>query len=228
VGNRTDRLHQPLGDRLADLRQLDILIAALGGRCRGRSGNLGALDVALDDAAARARAAEGREVEPALLGKAPREGRRLDAAARLAGWTGLRRRWRSRRRRCRPLLRLRGRLDRLLGLGRLRCGRTGRPAHHARDVLVRIGDHRDQLADLDGRPFARDDLAEHTLPAGLQLHDRLVGLDLGEHVAVADLVPLVFQPGQDLALLHRRGERFHEDLGHHRGLAPVSRGTRPA
>jgi hypothetical protein len=53
------------------------------------------------------------------------------------------------------------------------------------------------------------------LPARDQLHRRLVRLDLGEDVALADLVALVLQPPDELPLLHRRRERLHVDLRRH-------------
>jgi hypothetical protein len=49
-----------------------------------------------------------------------------------------------------------------------------------------------------------------------EVHDRLVGLDLGEHVARLDRVARLLEPLEDLALFHRVGELRHEDVGRHR------------
>ena len=50
---------------------------------------------------------------------------------------------------------------------------------------------------------------------GLELHQRLVGLDLGQHVALAERVALVHQPAADGALLHGVGEPgHHKFFGH--------------
>ena len=55
-------------------------------------------------------------------------------------------------------------------------------------------------------------LAERALVDGLDLHGRLVGLDLGDDVAGLDRVAFLLQPFGELALLHRRRERGHQNL----------------
>src|SRR6266542_4220258 len=50
---------------------------------------------------------------------------------------------------------------------------------------------------------------------GLELHIRLVGLDLGDDVTALDRVALLLDPLDDLAGLHGLGELGHQDLGDH-------------
>ncbi len=62
--------------------------------------------------------------------------------------------------------------------------------------------------------------ATRILPSGalvdrLDLHGRLVGLDLGDHVAGLDGVALLLQPLGEVALLHGRRERGHQDFDRH-------------
>ena len=66
------------------------------------------------------------------------------------------------------------------------------------------------------RALRHDDLRERALVDRLDFHGRLVGLDLGDHVAGLDLVAFLLQPLGEVALLHRRRERGHEDVDRHR------------
>ena len=65
------------------------------------------------------------------------------------------------------------------------------------------------------RPFRHDDLRDRALVDRLDLHRRLVGLDLGDHVAGGDLVALLDVPLGEIALLHRGRQRGHEDVDRH-------------
>ncbi len=65
------------------------------------------------------------------------------------------------------------------------------------------------------RPFGDHDLADHALVHRLDLHGRLVGLDLGDGVAGGDLIALLLQPFRKLALLHGGRQRGHEDGSRH-------------
>ena len=61
--------------------------------------------------------------------------------------------------------------------------------------------------------------ASDALVVRLELHVRLVGLDLREDVADGDAIAPLLQPADDLALLHGVGELRHEDVGHRRRSA---------
>src|SRR6185437_3440068 len=62
-------------------------------------------------------------------------------------------------------------------------------------------DRRDRRVDGDvGRAFGNQNLAERTFVGGLDLHRRLVGLDLGDHVAGLDGLAFLFQPLGKVAL----------------------------
>ena len=50
---------------------------------------------------------------------------------------------------------------------------------------------------------------------GFHFHGRLVGLDLGDDVAGLDRVALFLEPLGEVALLHRRRQRGHENIGGH-------------
>jgi hypothetical protein len=51
--------------------------------------------------------------------------------------------------------------------------------------------------------------------ASHQLHDGLVGLDLGEHITDRDRLALLLFPLHQAALLHSGGEGFHHDVRRH-------------
>ena len=53
-------------------------------------------------------------------------------------------------------------------------------------------------------------LPQHAVAARDELHDRLVGLDFGEHVAALHGVAFVLQPFDEAPFFHRRRERLHE------------------
>ena len=66
--------------------------------------------------------------------------------------------------------------------------------------------------------FRHQNLAERAFVDRLHLHGGFVGLDLGDHVAGFDGVAFLLQPLGEIALLHRRRQRGHEDLSRHGGL----------
>ena len=95
-------------------------------------------------------------------------------------------------------------------------GRGGRRSRRglARRALRRL-QARDRRVDLHPlRAFRHQDLLDHALIDGLHLHGRLVGLDLGDHVAGLDLVAGLHVPLGERAFLHGRRQRGHEDVGH--------------
>ncbi len=205
----------------------------------------GGFDVALDDAAAGSRAVR----RPRDRGRGRRPGgaraARTDVAAvagcggwaagRLDGWTAGRRRSAGRRL-------AQSRAAAAGCVGRLACCRAvGCPAAGAGCRAVRplaaaaaplprsaisasmfssaARDHADELPDRSRVAFVDEALAQHAVAARDELHDRLVRLDLGEHVAVLHGVAFVLQPFDEAPLFHRGGERLHEDFGCHFALA---------
>src|ERR1043165_3344851 len=77
-------------------------------------------------------------------------------------------------------------------------------------IALLLEEERDHLVHLDRlRPLGHDDLAERPLVDRLDLHRRLVGLDLGEDVARLDVVPFLLVPLREVALGHRRRQRRH-------------------
>ncbi len=88
-------------------------------------------------------------------------------------------------------------------------------------VLAFGQDHGDRRVDRDVvGAFRHQDLAERAFVDRLDLHGRLVGLDLGDDVAGLDRVALLLEPLGEVALLHRRRERGHQDFDRH-GRFPV-------
>src|SRR5690606_8406173 len=57
-------------------------------------------------------------------------------------------------------------------------------------------------------------LLEDAILERLQIHGRLIGLDLRDHIALRDRVAHILQPLRELALLHRVGESRHRHLSH--------------
>ena len=235
------RQREPAGDGLAHgvhglevvaalrIEREDFRIAHAARHGRAGSGGApntggdGGLHVRLDDAPARPGAGNQRQVDAVLL-RQPLRQRRGEHAARRT-WRGGRG-WRGPWCRCGGGLLRRGlRLRRLrLRLLRLGCGlrarrgqRGGIDLRHLRHILAVLGQHGD-----DGvhrhtlRALRHDDLRQHPLVGGLQLHDRLVRLDLGDHVAGVHLLAFLLQPAGDLALGHGGRERRHENGNGHR------------
>ena len=78
-------------------------------------------------------------------------------------------------------------------------------------------DHADRRVDRDVVGAVGDqDRAQRPLVDRLHLHGRLVGLDLGQHVAGLDRVAVLLDPFGELALLHRGRQRRHQYVGCHR------------
>ena len=186
---------------------------------RGCATLLRRLDIRLDDAAVRTTALQRGQIDSCLLRHAPCQWRYEDApalgivpVARLRRWLRIRRSLSPGagpgrrglgclgdrlgpvgrhllRRIARLRLRLRIALLRLRRRGRLRL----RPAR--RNLFALLHQHRNRLVDLHALgPVANKDLAEHTFIDRLDFHRRLVGLDLGDHVAGTDLLAFLFQP----------------------------------
>ena len=77
---------------------------------------------------------------------------------------------------------------------------------------------RDRRVDGDvGGAFRDQDLAERALIGRLDLHRRLVGLDLGDDVARLDRLAFLLQPFRKVALLHGGRQRGHQHLNGHVG-----------
>ena len=86
-------------------------------------------------------------------------------------------------------------------------------------------------------PSGDQDLADRAFVDGFDFHRRLVGLDLGDDLAGLDLVADVHEPLGEVALLHGRRQRGHEDLRHqfadpgtskdHASQAPTRRSEAP-
>src|SRR5262249_11211439 len=179
------------------------------------------------------RALDPGKLDAGLLGESARERGREDAVVTF-GPSRLARRTLRRRRRRRSLDRglgsrpcLRRRRD-YRGL-RLHqrcsgpCPPRGALAGRRRGrlhVLTLFRQYRDQLIDGDVLgAFRHHDLGERTLVDRLVFHGRLVGLDLGDHIARLDLVALLLEPFGEVALLHGGRERGHQDIDRH-GVLP--------
>ena len=78
-----------------------------------------------------------------------------------------------------------------------------------------FADERHELRTGTVAPAWHDLLEQRATGPGHQLHHRLVGLDLGEHVAHCDRLAFALLPFDEAPLLHRGRERLHDDLGGH-------------
>ncbi len=197
-------------------------------RARRRSGcwsssgcaRLGGFDVGFDDAAVRSAALDAREIEALVRGNALGERRREDASAARCR-CGLRRGSGGRR----GLGRSRSRCSGRRCSGCRLCGR--RSGGRRRRVL---GNFRLALLQQDGDDgihlhalgaFGHDEPADLALVDRLDLHGRLVGLDLADHLAGFDGVAFFDMPLGELALRHGGRQRGHQDVDRH-GLGPAS------
>src|SRR5579885_2737085 len=76
--------------------------------------------------------------------------------------------------------------------------------------------HRDDVVDRHVvGAFRHHDFREHAFVGGFEFHRRLVGFDLGEHIAALDFVALPLQPAQKIAFVHRRRKRWHQNIHGH-------------
>ena len=82
-------------------------------------------------------------------------------------------------------------------------------------------EHGDQPADRHARAFGDDPLQEHAVVVDLQVHRRLVGLDLGDHVAGGDGVAFFSEPRDEDAFLHRVAHFGHFDGDSHSGWTGI-------
>ncbi len=106
-----------------------------------------------------------------------------------------------------------GRAEQRIGGPRI-AWRKGRGRRHR---FAGVHQHGDRRVDLDPLGAVLDqDPAQHAFIDRLDLHGRLVGLDLGDHVARLDRFAFLFQPAGQRALGHRRAQRRHQDIGRHR------------
>ena len=85
-----------------------------------------------------------------------------------------------------------------------------------RDVLALFGDDGDGRVDGHVLGAVRhENLSQHAFVDRLDFHGRLVGLDLGQHVAGLDRVALLLEPFGELPLFHGRREGGHQNVGRH-------------
>src|SRR5699024_2072417 len=81
-------------------------------------------------------------------------------------------------------------------------------------VIGILAEDRDAFADGDRRSFLDQEAADDAGVIGLEIHGRLVGLDLTEDIALRDFVADLDVPPRDDAFLHRVGQARHEYVGH--------------
>ena len=165
--------------------------------------------------------ADAQQVDAGFLGEPLGQRRSEHAIARRRRlWSSLRF-WRGGlnrgRLRCLGLgrrgLRLRSRGSRLRLWRRCTWTRAGGGRFH---ILAFAGQDRDHLVDRHvGGAFRHHDLGDGALVDRLDLHGRLVGLDLGDDVAGFDLVAFLLKPLGKVALLHRGRQRRHENVDRH-------------
>ena len=186
-----------------------------GGGCGRSSTCRGAVEVVLDDAAARPGAGDRCEVDAAFGGEALGERAGFDAIAR-GGGSGCR--GRVRRRRSCGGWRGSGRFG-----FRLSRGRCRRQSRLRAGILALTRNHRNHGANLHPIGALGDqNLADHALVDRLEFHRRLVGFDLGQQVARFDGVTFLDQPFGQRAFLHRRREGGHFQFDWHGSACSLS------
>ena len=83
------------------------------------------------------------------------------------------------------------------------------------DVLAGLADDRDRRAELDRVAFLDEQLQQDAVVLDVEVHVRLVGLDLGDQVTRRNLVAFLLRPPDEDAFFHRRRQlRQSDDLGH--------------
>ena len=107
-------------------------------------------------------------------------------------------------------------------------GVAGRDARATRRPNLALPEQpRDGCVDLHVfRAFSDQDGVDDAFVDGLDLHGRLVGLDLGDDVAGLHRIAGLDQPFGERALLHGRRQRRHEDVGHAGSFRQGGRGWR--
>src|SRR3954447_19038908 len=82
-------------------------------------------------------------------------------------------------------------------------------------VLARLSDDRYRFRDRHGGAGLDDMLEQGPPRPGDQLHYRLVGLDLREHITHGDGFAFLLLPFDQASLFHSGREGFHDDLSRH-------------
>ena len=100
------------------------------------------------------------------------------------------------------------------------CGRVCAAATFARRLLAWLQQPRDRLADRNDVALLRGDAAKNPVALRLDFDDRLVGLDLEQHLALLDLLAFLLLPRNQLARFLRHLERRH-----HHADAPLASGA---
>jgi hypothetical protein len=125
-----------------------------------------------------------------------------------------------------------GRLRRFFGfllrrfclLGLRRCGsRITATLGRIIGAFAFAGEDGDHGIDLDTLGASRDDdLGDGAFIDSFDFHRRLVGLDLGDHIAGANLVAFLDQPFGEVALLHGGRQGGHCDVDRHLTVLPYA------
>ncbi len=187
--------------------------------CR-RRGRHGRLDIAAQDPAMRPASRQAGKIDIVVAGDAAGE-RTGEQARRVTACPG---RGSGHRTRCRNYCRSRNNwcwgswcrtLDLCLGNRRRRRGGNGCRGHIINGLAI-FGQTRDRRA--DGHILAAcldEDDGQNTVIDSLDLHGRLVGLDLGNHIAASHRVADRDIPCGECARLHGRGQGRHQNFDSH-------------
>ena len=101
------------------------------------------------------------------------------------------------------------------GNRRRRRGSSGRRRHVIHGLAI-LGQARDRRADSDVfGPGLDENDGQNTVIDRLDLHGRLVGLDLGDHIAASHGVADRDIPGRERPCLHGRREGRHQNFDSH-------------
>ena len=87
---------------------------------------------------------------------------------------------------------------------------------HGRRLLARRDKPRDRLPDRHHVANLCEDAGQYAFSLSLHLHDRLVGFDFQEHLALRDALPFLLFPGHELPGLLGHFEGWHHDAYGHR------------
>ena len=114
---------------------------------------------------------------------------------------------------------------RFLGF-RLWFGRSGFAVLERGGILAFAKDHGDRRIDRDiVGAFGHQDFPERAFVDRFHFHGGFVGLDFGNDIAGFDAVAFLLEPLGEIALLHRRRERGHQNLSRHGGSLEVHLGA---